>query len=98
MIAVHHLDGSPVARLGEFQAHVPRGRALIRREPSPLVTPEAWTFLALEGLPGIRIDRAGAPSVLDHEGGRRPGIERRDEIAGVAPERDRQAAFLRHGE
>src|SRR4029077_21283554 len=63
-------------------------------QPGAVVAPHARAFLALRRLPGGDVDRARAPAVFDHEGGRRPAVERRDEIAGVAAERDADTAFL----
>src|SRR5215203_7453011 len=57
------------------------------------MSPHAGALLALVGLPGFGVDRARAPAVFHHEARRRPRIERGDEIAGMAAERRRHAAF-----
>src|SRR5208282_1415248 len=68
--------------------------AVLLRQPGAIVAPHARAFLALACLPGVDIDRARAPAVLDHEGGRRPSVERGDEIAGMPSQRDRDAALF----
>src|SRR5579883_961957 len=56
------------------------------------MAPHARAFLALEGLPMVDIDRTRAPAIFHHEGRGRPGIERSDEIAGMAAKRHGNAA------
>src|SRR5215216_1420497 len=98
VVAVHDLDRPAIALLGELQAQLARARALLGGKPCAFVSPHAGAFFSLERLPGCGIDAATAPSVLDHEIRRRPGIERGQEIAGMAAKRGRQAAFFRHGQ
>src|SRR5262249_10279157 len=56
--------------------------------------PQAWTLGTLFRDPGFRIDRLSAPAVFDHEGGRRPRVERRHVVAAVASEGHREPAFF----
>src|SRR5580704_3929722 len=90
VVAVDHLHGpaQAVARVGE--PHRARLLAQLGREPGAVVAPQARPLLALARLPVRHIDAARAPAVLDHEGGWRPGIERRDPVAAMTPERDRK--------
>src|SRR6266568_1312051 len=93
IIAFHHLHRPAIALGAEIEAQLARGGLVLRREPGAIVPPQARALLALAGLPGVGVDRARAPAVFDHESGRRPGVERGDEIAGMAAERRRHAAL-----
>src|SRR5919197_4748165 len=94
VIAFDHLHWPTITTLGERVAVGAGLLALLRRQPGAVVAPHARAFLALRRLPGRRIDHAAAPAVLDHEVGRRPGVERSEIIAGVAAERRRESPLL----
>src|SRR5262245_28232223 len=87
VVAVHHLHRLAEALVGIGETQRARLVLVFFRQPGAVVAPHAWAFLALVGLPVRNVDVASAPAVLHHEVRRRPRIERRDEIAGVAAER-----------
>src|SRR5439155_15310995 len=91
MIAFHHLHRPAESLFRKLEAQLPSIRALLGREPGALVPPHARPLFAFRRLPGRGVDHAPAPPVLDHESGRRPAVERGQEVTGMAPERDRQA-------
>src|SRR5579863_10480889 len=76
VIAAHDLDRAAIAVLGILQPQRASLGVVLRRQPGAVVAPHAGAFLALASLPGIDVDRARAPAVLDHESRWRPGIER----------------------
>src|SRR5262245_10352471 len=47
VIAVHHLDGTPVSFVGQLEAQVARLGAVLRRQPGALVAPHARSFAPL---------------------------------------------------
>src|SRR5689334_2884510 len=73
---------------------VPRFGVIRRRQPAPVVPPQARAFFALIGLPVLDVDRARAPAVFDHESRGRPRVKRCDEVTGVPAERYRNTAFV----
>ncbi len=77
VVAVDHLHRAAEAVLGILQPQRARLGAVLLRQPDALMAPHARTFLALERLPFVDIDRARAPAVLDHEGGGRPASRTR---------------------
>src|SRR6516165_11095969 len=62
------------------------------------MAPQARSLLALGGLPSLNVDLAGAPSMLDHEARRVPGVERGDEVPAMPTEGDGKAAVLGAGQ
>src|SRR5262249_42237393 len=88
VIAVDHLHRLTLAVLGSLDAQQSRLLLLLRRHPTALMPPQAWTEFALEWLPAAVIDQLAAPAVLDQKARRVPGVERGHVIAGVTTERN----------
>src|ERR1700691_5989862 len=62
VIAFDHLDWATIAVFGVFQAERAGLGAVLFRQPGPIMAPHARPFLALECLPFVDVDCAGAPA------------------------------------
>src|SRR5262249_13921055 len=65
VVAGDHLNRLALTVLGGLDAQPARLLLLFRRHPTPFMTPQTWTKLALERLPGGVVDELAAPAVLD---------------------------------
>src|SRR5262249_40979529 len=72
VISFHHLHRYPRSRLRGPDAHVARLGAAFGRQPRAVMPPQARAFGALVRRPGVGIDAAPAPAVLDQEVRRAP--------------------------
>src|SRR6266536_5414067 len=98
VIPLDHLHGLALSLERGARAHLARLDELVGRDPGALVPPQARPIRHLGRLPGVGIDRAAAPAVLDQEARRRARIERGHEIVGMPAERRGGAALLARGE
>src|SRR5207302_8875554 len=76
----------PYTTLFRSDADLARFDAALGRHPHAVVTPDARAEGHLLRLPVVGIDDAAAPAVLDHEAGRRVGIERGHLVVDVRSE------------
>src|SRR5829696_3218583 len=87
VISFDHLHRNAGAGLRRLDAHGARLGAAFRRKPRAIVAPQARPLGALVRRPGLKIDGAATPAILDEKIGRAPGIERRHVVVDVTAER-----------
>src|SRR5215213_1838376 len=75
VVAFDNLYRNSHAVFGELCAHGASLGALVFRQPSAFVAPQAGASGVFLRAPVVWIDDAAAPAILDHEAGRRPRIK-----------------------
>src|SRR5262249_13382762 len=93
VIALDHVDRLAQAGLRGGDADLARLEPALRRHPHAVVAPHARAPGDLLRLPGVGIDHAAAPAILDHESRRAVRVERGHLVVDVAAHSDADPAL-----
>src|ERR1700678_3874915 len=74
IVSIDHMDRLDLAPFRHLETHLTRLGLLLGRHPGSFMTPQAWPLRDLTRLPGLRIDLQPAPTVFQHEAGRRTHV------------------------